>query len=357
MAEISYPFSTNTATGGTQAVSQGQWQQMSHLWNSDRVDFRLTASTYATGSLPFSSTVQNGNNVAISPGNAWVGGFYYSLTSPTNISIADNVTTNGRLDLIVIRADLTKGSVNLATIKGQPSSSPVAPSPIRSMGQQWDMPLLLVTVPAQQGVISLTQLYSFDYPATVAAPWNADILAGFVQSGQFILDMDSNNNYVQSEGFKGRDGYAVTRNLGKSKSYTPTFSNYTTGSVSAVNSSSKTGRWRWIAPNTVWFTANITTPGSHVIAPDNGRLGVTLPVPANGKAIQVLNGYIFNPSVRDDLPNQMLFTGLLENGTPKSTMALVRSNHANGDVDNMTLMPAASTLSISGVYEANAFNE
>ncbi|MFG3582558.1 hypothetical protein [Streptomyces sp. NPDC047990] len=355
MAEVSFPFSTNTATGGSQAVSQTQWQEMAHLWNSDRIDFRLTASTYAQGSLPFSSTVQNGNNIALTPGNAFVGGFYYSLTGPTNIAIDPNTTTNGRLDLVVIRADMIKGSVNLAVVKGQPSSNPVAPAPIRTLGQLWDLPLLLVTVPAQQGVISLTNLFAFDFPPMIAAPWNADIFAGFAQNGQFILDMDNNNNYTQSEGFKGRDGYVITRNLGKSRSYTPTFSNYQSGSSGAVSGSSKVGRYRYIAPNTIWFTANITTPASNVKS--DGRLGITLPVAANGKANQILSGYVFNPSVKDGLPNQFLFTGIIGAGTAKSTIELVRDNHANGDVDNMSIMPSASTISISGVYEANAFNE
>jgi hypothetical protein len=355
MAEISFPFSANSGTGGSQAVSQAQWQEMAHLWNSDRIDFRLTASSYAAGSLPFSPTVQNGNNIAISAGNAFVGGFYYTLSSPTNVAIDPNLTTNGRLDLIVIRADMIKGSVNLATIKGQPSTSPVAPSPIRTIGTTWDLPLMLVTVPAQQGVISVASLYAFDFPPMVAASWNADVFAQFAQNGQFILDMVSNNNFKQSESFKGRDGYAISRTLGKSHNYSPTFTNHNSASAGAVNGSSKNGRWRWIAPNTVWFAANITTPGSKVES--DSQLGITLPVPANPKAAQILNGYVFNPNVRDGQPNQFTFTGIITSGTPKSTMSLVRDVHANGDVDNMLIMPSASTLSISGVYEADQFNE
>ncbi|MGW2596966.1 hypothetical protein [Streptomyces klenkii] len=254
MAEISYPFSRSTPAGGTEIVSEVQWQAMAGMWGGDRVDFRLTSESYASGALPFSAAVINGRTIEVQPGRAWVGGFYYQLTASTLLTVEPNPTDKARKDTVVVRADVVQGSVNVAVVKGQPSASPIAPQPRRAPGQQWEMVLYEVDVPAKDGAPQLSLRAPFDMPSAVGTPWNTWPAADFLPVGTFLYDLDNNGGDSQNEMFRGRDGTIITRHLGKSRTYAP-------GLANAVNVPSNgmvyKGRWRWAAPNLVYYSISI----------------------------------------------------------------------------------------------------
>jgi hypothetical protein len=352
MAELSYPFSAANGSGGSNTVSQAQWQKMSHLWGGDRIDTRLTASSYTNGALPFVATVSS-RNIVVAAGTAWVGGFYYELTGTKSLAIADNTTQYSRTDLIVIRADLAAGSVNLAVIQGQPAATPIAPQPSRTVGGAWDMVLHEVTVPGNNAAIGVSSRNQYDMPAPVASPWNTDLTAPYTQVGTFLYDMDSNNNDSQSEGFKGRDGYLTTRHLGKSLAYTPSMFN---GKTSPPT---RKGRWRWIAPNLINFSMTFEAyeDTGVTVSGNNWYLGATLPKPANGAMRQVLTGFLSNPNEGGNMPNAMQI--LAHTSTNSTNLTLYTPNWTNlaQALDGLRALPAGSTLYISGTYEANAFNE
>ncbi|MBF6056642.1 hypothetical protein GO002_33050, partial [Streptomyces eurocidicus] len=198
MAETSYPFSQSSKTGGTEMVSEAQWQAMAAMWGGDRVDFRLTSESYASGALPFSASVINSRTIEVKPGSAFVGGFYYQLTASTTLAVDPNPTDKARKDTLILRADVVQGSVNLGVIKGQPSASPIAPLPKRIPGQQWEMVLYEVDVPAKDGSPQLSLRAPFDMPPAVSTPWNTRPAADFLPVGSFLYDLDNNGGDSQN---------------------------------------------------------------------------------------------------------------------------------------------------------------
>ncbi|WP_406153567.1 hypothetical protein OH797_31855 [Streptomyces anulatus] len=355
MAETSYPFSAANGSGGTAMVSQTQWQKMGHLWGGDRVDFRLTATTYSSTALPFAVRVVNARDIEVKPGRAWVGGFFYELDAAKTVPVDPNLTDKARIDTVVLRADVPKGSVNLAVVKGQPSASPIAPQPQRNLGQQWEMVLYEVSVPANNGAISAASRLTFDMPPAVSTPWNTRDSASYVERGSFLYDMDTNGGDTQYEAFVGRDGYVITRHFGKSRTYTPSLVQSTS------QPGSRSGRWRWIAPNMVWFTATFSTTTTSEIktSGNNWQLGFTLPTPANGGSAQILSGVLQNPDVRSNLPNFIDIKTVLPQGNSSSNAYLYFPNSSNlkQGLDGLRVFPGKSKLMVSGVYETDVFSE
>ncbi|MEV5913375.1 hypothetical protein AB0M00_31345 [Streptomyces chartreusis] len=353
MAEISYPFNADNANGGSQIVSQAQWQSMARMWGGDRVDFQLTATSYGTTSLPFNASIVNGRTVQINAGKAWVGGFYYTLTSTLSVTVPNNSTTKPRKDLIVLQADMAKSAVNIVLVTGTAAATPVVPQPRRQVGGIWEMPLYEVDCAANNASISISGRMPFDVPGRAAYPWNTDTSAELLPRGSFVYDMDNNGGDTQKEAFKGRDGYVVTRHLGKSRTYTPSM-------VGIANPATRTGRWRWIAPNMVWFSLYIasTSTSDLKVSGDNWTYGVTLPVPANGSTGQVFSGLIDNngTGASPNLPNFVDITAKTNRGGSTSTMNLYMPNAnytADTGLDGIQYFPRKGFLTISGIYEAD----
>lgn len=357
MAEISYPFNaTNATTGATNVVSETQWQAMAHMWGGDRVDFQLTAASYSAATLPFRSTTVNVTTVQIAPGKAWVGGFYYNLTSALNVTIEANSTTSDRLDLIVIRADMSKPSVNLAVSKGVPAATPVAPQPVRQEGGIWELPLYEVRAPANGGTLVIASRAPYNAPPMVTYPFNAPDSLALLPVGSFGMDLDNNVNGVQTEMFRGRDGNISTRDLGKSRSYTPNLL-YSNAPLQG-QTLTRVGRNRWIAPNTMFYSMSITNPNQVDYTSDSG-LAFTLPVNANGVTGQVFSGHLVNDDGRGGIPRYVLLNGRVAPGAATGTVRIYLPNTssvANG-MSSLAVFPGRSTITFSGVYEADLFVE
>jgi hypothetical protein len=354
--EISYPFSADSAGGGSQMMSQLQWQYMARQFGKDRVDFRLTSTSLASSDLPFYAQVVNGTTVSIAPGRALVGGFFYQLTATQTLTIAANTGATGRIDLIVLRADLTAGAVNLKVVQGQPAASPKVPTLTKSYGGVWEMPLHQVIVPANSGALSLVNVMPFDFPEHFAAPWNVAQAAALQQVGTFAVDMDNNNTDTQTEYFVGRDGFVATRDLGKPRTYTPSLVNIT-GDVPTAN---KIGRWRWISPGVVYFSAVVINDYEDTgpVRTGSSVIGLTLPVPASGGTGQVLNGVLSNPYYGGGLPNLVEIHGLTaKSSSAQTVISLYYPNASNlsEGMDGLRAIPPRSKLTISGVYEASTF--
>lgn len=356
MAEISYPFTADSAGGGQQMVSQAQWHHMASMWGGDRIDFTLTSDSYASGILPFSAAVINGRTVEIQPGRAWVGGFYYQLTSSTTLAIEPNPTDKARKDTIVLRADVVGGSVNLVAVKGQPSASPIAPLPQRNPGVVWEMVLYEVDVPAQDGAVAPNLRAPFKTPPAVALPWNVRNAADFLPVGSFLYDMDNNGGDSQFEAWKGRDGYVVARHFGKSRTYLPVL----TGAASVPPSAMlQSGRWRWIAPGVVYFSVHLEnrTTGNINVASGGNTIGFTLPHSAIAATGQVFSGFLRNPEENGSYPNSADVKGMVFEGSSRTTVSMYipsPSNPAQG-LDSMVRFPARSHIYFSGIYEADVF--
>ncbi|MFJ3084359.1 hypothetical protein ACIPJG_32025 [Streptomyces halstedii] len=351
MAEISYPFNADSPTGGTKNVSQVEWQNMSRVWADDRIDFTLTETSYSSSALPFLAAI-SGANLVVQAGSAWVGGFYYKNSSALSKPAPTNSGSLPRIDRVVLRADMSKGSVNLEIKTGTPSANPVAPALERTPGGIWEMSLWLFNLAANNGARTLTDTRMYKGPGVVCATWNAPQVSDSLPPGNFVIDMDSNNNDTQWEAFNGRDGFVVSRHLGKSRSYTPNFLNLASSPAAA----DRVGRWRWIASNTFWFSINIANDNRDRTG-STTSLGLTLPQVAGKFNYQTLHGIVINSNRSAGAPNMMQITGRISRGT--SNMYLYTPNWKNlaEGLDGFTTLPAGSRLEISGVVEANQFNE
>ncbi|MEU5577773.1 hypothetical protein ABZ791_10810 [Streptomyces huasconensis] len=355
MAELSFPFDADNANGGSRVVSQTQWQQMALAWTNDRIDFPLVNTSYDGNALPFTATT-SGRDVTIGAGTAWVGGFYYKLTDTKRFTIADNLTTKGRRDLVVLRADMAAAAVNLAVVQGTPATSPTEPKPVRQIGAVWEMPLFAVEVPANNGAISINRRAPHVSPAILAFPWNMDSSMALLPRGSFGIDLDSNGGDTQNEAFNGRDGYVTTRHFGKSRTYTPS-TLYVKSGIPAAN---RRGRWRWVSPNTFWFSVTIVNDFEDQAVPvtgDNWRAAVTLPMNSNPKAVQTCHGYLSNPRSTGNLPNMTAITATTHPGSNILFLHWPNTNSVSEGLDGMKAFPARSTFSISGTVEANEFSE
>ncbi|WJV49911.1 hypothetical protein [Streptomyces flavofungini] len=353
MAQSSYPFDTSNSDGGTAVVSQTQWQDMAQQWGGDRIDYRLTGPEPTD--LPFSASVVNGRQVRVSSGAAWVGGFYYRSTSSVVLDIEATPSSKGRKDLIVIRLDMAKSAVLLAVVKGVESATPTEPRPTQVRGGVWEMPLWVVDAPAASGALTVLRRGPFAMPYPVAYPWGAADSAALVPRNALSYDLDANSIGGQQEAFHGHDGYAITRHLGRSETYTPS----TVSTTFQLPTADRFGRWRWIAPNMLWVQVTIRNGLDQGCNAEHGewRVGLSLPKRSNPRGIQTLHGYMSNPGLSGLLPNMLSITATTEPGT--STLLLHTPNHktpAEG-LDGLKSFPAKSTLSISGVVEANELKE
>ncbi|WP_145500866.1 hypothetical protein [Streptomyces sp. CFMR 7] len=227
MAEISYPFNAaNPDSGATNIVSETQWQAMAKIWGGDRIDHRLTGQATAAV-LPFGGRVVNVNTVEVKPGKAWVGGFYYELTETKTLPVAANTANTGRIDLVVIRADMSKPSVNLAIRKGVNGSTPVEPAAVRQAGGIWEMPLYSLSVPANGGLPVLQSRGGYDMPPPVGFPWYALESAAALPKNTFSYDLDSNGPEEITELFNYSDKPRTARQLGPTRKYVPNLVNVT----------------------------------------------------------------------------------------------------------------------------------
>lgn len=357
MAEISYPFNAdNAATGAAKAVSEIQWQNMAHMWGGDRIDRSLTGQASAAA-LPFSARAVNATTIQIGPGKAFVGGFYYELTAALNLTVAANTANTPRKDLVVIRVDMAKPAANLAIRKGTNAATPLEPAPVRQPGGIWEMPLYEITLPANSGIPVLASRGPYNIPDPVAFPWNAGPSAALMPKNTFAYDMDSNGPEEVAEYFNYSDKPRTTRQLGPTRRYTPNLVNVPTLQQGIAD---RKGRYRWIAPNTMWFSVRISTPADIKHIEAGWYVGISLPTSASAATGQTFHGVIQNTGPRQPgsgMPNYIPITGWVPVGKPTTTCILLYPNPTTlaAGLDGLPKIPGGSSLVISGVFEAGDF--
>ncbi|MGC9439252.1 hypothetical protein [Streptomyces sp. WG5] len=353
MAETSYPFAADSAGGGGKMVSQVQWQAMSHLWGPDRIDFQLTAPTYQSSQLPFDCVI-SGSDLVVQPGSSWNGGFYYKLDAPWTHGLPTNSGALPRKDLIVIRTDMSTGSVNLAIVTGQAASAAPEPAIQRVLGGIWETPIWCLELEANNGARLLTDRRRFDVPSTVSTPWWRKEVSDSLPVGSFTLDLDTNNNSGHEEGYRGLEGDMITRTLGKRRKYTP--------DIFTVNNkppaANRTGSWRIIAPGLIHVSIKIRNTSTKATGATNGGwvIATNLPVPASNAIPGMFQGFLDNPEVRDGLPNFADVKGKTTSGGTTCYLYLPSPTNGRGDLDGLRLIPGRSTLELSGTYETNVFD-
>jgi hypothetical protein len=187
----------------------------------------------------------------------------------------------------------------------------------------------------------------FDMPPKVAVPWNADQTARLSPAGTFLYDMDVNSSGGQCEYYNGQAGYAVSRDLAKTRTYTPSILN-----GAAPASVLRSGRYRYIAPGVIWFQAQIQNPTkSNVnVSSNQWRLGISLPVAA-GPRYQVIHGYVSNGNQSAGLPNMIALTGLTAVNSTALWLHMPNDRTVGEGLDGLRAFPAGANTFVSGTIE------
>ena len=147
MAELSFPFAS---VGGDRKIGAEDYQRMFGAMFTPGIFPRETMlAVSAAGGMRIS--VAPGSAVLVRAGGL---GYLYFNDAPLRLTVgvADGVAD--RIDQVVLRWSRLGRSVQIALIQGTPSSTPAAPSLIRTE-DTWDMCIARVHVGA--GVIEITQ--------------------------------------------------------------------------------------------------------------------------------------------------------------------------------------------------------
>lgn len=127
--------------------------------------------------------------VTVTKGQAWINGYWYKLKEDLDIQLDMADGTRDRIDLIVIRWDKIQRDIYLTTIKGEFSTSPVAPSILRTEDY---FDLCLAKVRINRGVINIEQRDITDTRMD-------NEVCGFVHS--VVDQVDTTTLYKQFEDF------------------------------------------------------------------------------------------------------------------------------------------------------------
>lgn len=119
--------------------------QKSSFFNSVNGDRKYNASDYAAyfgsfiGNGVYSNPGNNlavmavsGMNISVTPGKAWINGYYYENTDAFNMSIDPADGALKRIDRIVLRLDHLNRQIVLSVLKGSPAGTPTAPTLTRN---------------------------------------------------------------------------------------------------------------------------------------------------------------------------------------------------------------------------------
>jgi hypothetical protein len=150
MTEFSIPHSGKT-TGDAGPYSSEQWARLWRTLYSGilRNDASIIPDTGngTDDALWVEETSPASTQVQINTGAALVKGYWYESTAIETIQIAPNSDASGddRIDLIVLRLDITNQDVRLEVLEGTVAPVPVAPTPTKN-ATIWEVPIAQIAV-------------------------------------------------------------------------------------------------------------------------------------------------------------------------------------------------------------------
>ncbi|MFE4420451.1 hypothetical protein [Streptomyces sp. NPDC056817] len=147
MAEFSGPFD------GSPISTQLQWSRMSRRWGLDGVHAQDPTST------ALKVTGSGVTTVAVAAGHAFTNGFYYYNDAAKNLNVPANSGGAARVDLVVLRADMTAKKVTAEYKTG----GTTAPTLTQIENGVWEIPLAQCTVAAGSSVVTAANVLDRRY--------------------------------------------------------------------------------------------------------------------------------------------------------------------------------------------------
>lgn len=138
MAEFSGPFE------GSPIVTELDWSRMARHWGPDGV--HAVQSSDSTLKVVASGAA----TVLVSPGTAFVNGFFYNNDASKTLNVPANAGGAARVDLVVLRASMSANSVTAVYKTGGTS----APTLTQDEAGVWEIPIAQCTVAAGASVVT-----------------------------------------------------------------------------------------------------------------------------------------------------------------------------------------------------------
>lgn len=132
-------------------ISQGGDRKYTPDWLAGYIKAIITTGVFKDECCV---TAADGMAVTVAPGRAWVEGYLYLLDTPKRLQVSNADGVLGRLDIVVLRLNLTARTIGLHIVPGTPGASPTAPTITRNK-DVYELELAEVSIPA--GTISITQ--------------------------------------------------------------------------------------------------------------------------------------------------------------------------------------------------------
>ncbi|MGW0920077.1 hypothetical protein ACWD3J_13805 [Streptomyces sp. NPDC002755] len=137
MAEFSAPFD------GSPIATQAQWSRMARRWGIDGVHGEDNSST------TLKVTGSGIGTVGVAAGEAFVNGFYYRLDASLNVTVTANGGGAARVDMVVLRCDMTAKTVTAQYKTG----GTLPPTLAADETGVYEIPLAQCTVAAGSSVV------------------------------------------------------------------------------------------------------------------------------------------------------------------------------------------------------------
>lgn len=142
MARSYFPFDAGAGAN----VTEAQWRQMARNWLGTGV---LKGQLNAFAVFADSTGMQ----VKVPSGRAWIEGHFFESDAQETVAIGAANATNPRIDRVVLRADFTANTVDIAVLAGTPAVTPAAPAVTQST-TVWEISLAQVLVDAAVATIA-----------------------------------------------------------------------------------------------------------------------------------------------------------------------------------------------------------
>lgn len=332
MAEFYYPFDT----GNGASVTQAQWQRMAQYWTRSGV-----AGDASTGYLKVTATGVN-MQTTVSPGEAFIRGFFYQTDAPITLTHVSNTAGNPRLDLVVLQLDTNLDLIKVVIKQGTPSATPVAPTPTYPTvltGNIYEIPLALVRV--ENGVTAIASTKVTDSRVFTSVSMQSASDASTRETtplvGTIRFEYDS-QKWLGWTGTKWAELYNPHTN-DVFVDYAPTLAGIT------INSDAKKqGRYKLIN-STLCHVSIFFKIGTQTIS--NKDITPTLPFTAAGGHTQIMPFFWQDSSTS---PHKRVGIAEIDSGS-NVVNRLQITGASTADLDTFRSMGAFDELYVSGSYE------
>ena len=146
MTKSYFPFDAGAGAN----ITEDQWRKMAvHFLATGVLKGELNQFAVFADST--------GMQVKVPSGRAWMVGHFFESDAQETLAIAASNPTNPRIDRVVVRANFTTNTIDLAIVQGTPAASPVAPA-LTLTASQWEISLAQVLVDAAVATIAANKI-------------------------------------------------------------------------------------------------------------------------------------------------------------------------------------------------------